>query len=253
MQLRSKNIKIIVLGCGQKHTRSTSGLPKRFFNLIITWGKLGGIFLAQLADLWPLCQVDLTLLVSVGHGNLQCVLSVSTICSKSTNSSEDNDSGIIHSLEDKRSSCNFPSIMNVILWTWTSLFFLPHSYWNKCSDPILFSMQLSRQGGHDLVSPEVSSHTLLQDFKPLTFEPLKDYVHVFFFLIYSIHGKCWLSNRSQKKYSMPANLSLQWKKKIFGYYLTDIMSSLCHPPCKSPWGIIKENRHRAYMHWLLIW
>lgn len=37
------------------------------------------------------------------------------------------------------------------------------------------------------------------------------------------------------------------------YYLTDIMSSLCHPPSKSPWSIIKENHHKAYMHWLLIW
>lgn len=43
------------------------------------------------------------------------------------------------------------------------------------------------------------------------------------------------------------------EEKCRVYYLTDIMSSLCHPPSKSPWSIIKENHHRAYMHWLLIW
>lgn len=58
--------------------------------------------------------------------------------------------------------------------------FLSDSCWNRCRDPIMSSTQICRQGGHDLVSQGVSSHTLLQDFKLLTCEPLKDYVHVLF-------------------------------------------------------------------------
>lgn len=42
-------------------------------------------------------------------------------------------------------------------------------------------VQRCTQRGHDLVSSGVSSHTLLQDFKPLTCQPLKDYIHVCFF------------------------------------------------------------------------
>lgn len=62
---------------------------------------------------------------------------------------------------------NFPSVANITLT-------MHYETEEIRGGGILSTVQLCRQGGNDLVSPEVSSHSLLLDFKPLKSEPLKD-------------------------------------------------------------------------------
>lgn len=94
------------------------------------------------------------------------------------------------------------------------------------------SVQLCRQGGHDPVSAEVNSYTLPHNYKPLTSEPLKDYVHVC-----CVFSPLWFIP-CMKNADFVAEVSYNTvclvHLRMLGYYMTDIMSSLCHAPCKSP-------------------
>lgn len=237
--------KSFTLGCGVKTFK---------WNLRTYHNKECESYLEKLVELfcWPLTlmQVVLTLLVSAEHENQLCVLSVSTICSGNTNSSLDNDSGTIHRAENKRMGSNSLFAICALITQWNINQWLLWTF-------LLEQMQRSFNVLSAALQTRRSWPGLLRGQHPYPAAGLKACdiwttqrlcPCVCFSRFIPYRGKCWLCNRNQIQYSK----SEQALKKNAGVLLTDIMSSLCHPLCKSPWSIIKGNHCKAYMHWLLI-